>query len=186
MIRYLFAALLLVPAVASAVICKSVDADGVVSYAEVPAAECDNPVQLPEYSRYAPRIPEPLPEPAGAAATGGTDEAAAFAGYESLSISEPADGGSVRNNEGKVTVVIALTPPLRPDHRVTLTIDGQPISGRFDSLAIDLDGVDRGQHRLKARVVDLGGGTLIESLPVEFTMRQASRLIPGPQPRPGG
>jgi hypothetical protein len=186
MIRHLYAALLLFPGVASAVICKSVDADGVVSYADVPAAECENPVQLPEYSRYTPRIPEPLPDSGRTATASDGEVTSLFAGYDSLSISEPASGGSVRNNEGKVTVVVDLKPPLQPDHRVTLTIDGQPISGRFDSVAIDLDGVERGQHRLQARVVDADGGVLIESSPVEFTMRQASRLIPGPQPRAGG
>jgi hypothetical protein len=184
MIRHLFTALLLFPGVASAVICKSVDADGVVSYADVPAAECDNPVELPEYSRYTPRVVQSLPDKN--IADEDASPAPAFAGYERMEISEPASGGSVRNNEGKMTVVLALSPALQPDHRVSLTIDGQPISGRFDTLAIDLDGVERGQHRLQARVVDANGATLIQSAPVEFTMRQASRLIPGPQPRVGG
>ena len=46
--------LLLIPGLTHAVICKSVDAEGVVSYADVPAAECEKQVRLPPNSNPLP------------------------------------------------------------------------------------------------------------------------------------
>ena len=170
-------ALLLIPGVADAVICKTVDSDGVVSYAEVPAAECSNPVQLPEYSRYAPRVPQPPAAKDDNSVSAQDEPAETFAGYRSIAIAEPGEEGVVRNNEGEVTVVIALDPPLQAGHRIELTIDGQPISGSFDSEAIALSGVERGVHQLGASVIDPNGAALIRAPAVTFTMRQASRLM---------
>jgi hypothetical protein len=171
---------------AQAVICKTVDADGVVSYADVPAAECPQKVDLPDYSRYAPRlIPEAAAEDAAAPAR------ERFTGYKSIDIVQPKPGGSVRNNEGKVPVSILLDPALQPGHRVGLIVDGRALSGTFDGLAIELSGVQRGTHELQAVISDASGKRLIQSSPVQFTMRQASRLEPlrqeggEAQPAPG-
>ena len=173
MIRHSLLAVLLIPGIAQAVICKTVDADGVVSYADVPAAECPQKVDLPDYSRYAPRlVPEAAAEDAGTAA------APPFTGYRSIDIVQPNAGGSVRNNEGKVPVSILLDPSLQPGHRVSLIVDGRPLSATFDGLAIELSGVQRGSHELQAVVADASGKRLIQSSPVQFTMRQASRLEP--------
>lgn len=185
MVRIIAIAIALLPAAAGAVICKTVDADGVVSYSEMPAAVCDNPVNLPEYSSYKPRIPQQPRETRPVPDAGSETGADAFGGYESLEITEPVQDGTVRDNSGKLTVVLALTPTLQPDHRVRLSVDGQAVSGNFDGLAIELSGVDRGVHRLQATVVDAAGRQLIQSQAVEFTMRQASR-IGRPQPRAGG
>ena len=159
---------LMLPALAHGVICKTIDAEGVVSYADVPAAECATPVKMPEYSRYAPRtIPQPAPTTSSA-----TAEQLVFDGYESMRFAAPEDQGTVRSNEGEVSVGIALRPDLQPGHLVQLQLDGQPVSGRFDSLGIRLSGVDRGTHRLNASVVDGNGNTLIEAPAVRFTLRK--------------
>lgn len=160
---------------AFAVICKTMDADGVVSYAEVPATECPQEVKLPPYSRYSPRL---LPE-TGAADPGAPGETR-FTGYKSIRIERPKAGSSVRNDDGRVLVSIGLEPALQPGHRVTLLVDGRPLANTFDGLSIELSGVQRGDHSLRAAVADGTGKRLIESSPVDFTMRQASRLTPSP------
>jgi hypothetical protein len=162
--------LLAVAGPAHAVVCKSVDAEGVVSYTDVPPEDCANPIRLPEYSRYAPRL---IPGSSGESSTlpGG----AAFTGYESMRIVEPQPGGAVRNDEGRVPVLITLQPGLQQGHRVTLTVDGRPLSSTFDDLSIELSGVQRGSHELQAAISDANGKRLIESSMVQFTMRQASR-----------
>lgn len=180
MIRSPLFVLLLVPGFASAVVCKTVDADGIVSYEDLPAAECPQAVKLPDYSRYAPRAIE-QPRPAQSAATG---SAVRFERYSSMDIVQPQPGGTVRSNDGKVPVSIALDPALQKGHSIKLFLDGQAINGSFEAPAIELSGVERGTHRLQASVVDLGGQRMIESSPVRFTLRKMGLNDPGNQPEP--
>jgi hypothetical protein len=175
---------------ALAVICKTVDADGVVSYSEVPASECPEVVKLPEYSSYTPR---PLPptirdersEEPPVAAEG-------FSGYSKIAIVAPEQDGTVRDNEGKVMVTIALEPPLQDDHQVRLFIDGQQVPGNFEATTVELSGVERGTHQLAAEVVDARGSMMLRSDDVSFTLRRVGLLdgaggrgpgIPTPRPR---
>jgi len=187
--------LFLLPGMAQAVICKSVDAEGVVGYTDVPAAECQKPVKLPPNSTYAPRQ---LP------VTTGDEDAASkavekpFAGYETIKIIQPEPEGTIRSNEGKVPVAVALRPALLHGHRVVVSIDGTAVPGNFDGLAIELSGVERGTHSIGVKLIDESGKTLIESEPVTFTMRQTGlydgtanppgppATKPVPRPRPGG
>lgn len=165
--------LLFVPGVASAVICKTVGPDGSVTYADVPAAQCEQPVDLPAFSTYTPRVPvRATAGPVPGAAVDGAD----FAGYRALSITQPADGGTVRDNTGQVNVSLQLEPGLQSGHHVRLTLDGAPVSGNFGGLAIDLSNVPRGTHTLTAAIHDAGGARLIASDTIRFTMRQASIL----------
>lgn len=180
-------ALALAASPAHAVICKTIDADGVVSYSDIPAAECPQKVDLPDYSRYTPR---PLPASIRDESPAETAEAP-FAGYREVAIVEPEQDGTVRDNEGKVMVSIALEPPLQDGHRVRVYIDGQPVPGSFDGTAIELRGVERGTHQLFAQVLDATGSSVARSDSVSFTMRQvglfdgASGGGPGiPTPRP--
>lgn len=154
---------------AHAVVCKTIDADGVVLYTDVPREECANPIRLPEYSRYAPRL-----IPGGEGDAPSTPGKAPFTGYQSMRIVQPEAGGAVRNDDGRVPVFITLEPGLQRGHRVTLSIDGRPLSSTFDDLSIELSGVQRGSHELQAAISDATGKRLIASSVVKFTMRQAA------------
>ena len=180
MIKFIALTLILLPGFAQAVICKTVEPDGSVSYADVAASECPQQVKLPPYSSYAPR--QVQSNPAQESAVRGT--AAPFVRYESIQIVQPTGGGTVRNNEGKVPVSIALVPPLQENHSITLYLDGNAVPGGFDGPAIDLSGVERGSHTLKAAVFDAGGRQLIESSVTRFTMRQSSVYDPPKKPEP--
>lgn len=186
-------ALLLLPGMAQAVICKSVDAEGVVSYTDVPAAECRKPVKLPPNSTYQPRQ---LPASIGGDKKAREDVEKPFGRYESIKIIQPEADGTIRSNEGKVPIAIALQPALQPGHHVVLFVDGSAVPGEFDGLVIELSGVERGTHSVRAKITDAAGKTLIESPAVSFTLRQTGLLDSGatgpgpptplPRPRPGG
>ncbi len=161
----------LFPAVTHAVICKSVDADGVVSYTDVPADECQQVLKLPDYSRYAPR---PIQRPSNASGQNLPEQPEPFIGYQSIKIQQPEANGTVRSNEGIVPVSVALEPSLQPGHRIKLFLDGGAVSGEFDSPAIELNGVQRGTHNLRAVVSDANGRRLGDSPTVRFTLRQTT------------
>ena len=95
-----------------------------------------------------------------------------FNGYSSIAIVAPTPNGTVRNNEGRVPVGIELQPGLQPGHEVTLLLDARPVPGTFSGTNIDLTGVERGTHTLRAQVRDAAGKVLIDSPSILFTMRQ--------------
>lgn len=163
--RKLLFALLLLPGLAHAVVCKTVGEDGVVDFADVPAAECPQGSRIPDYSR-----PAPVVEQAGSVDAGVSARQVKFTGYESIEFLSPEDGGTVRSNEGRVPVRVKLEPGLQQSHFVTAYLDGKATRGRYGSSEIILTGVDPGTHTLQARVSDSKGKTLIESETVSFTL----------------
>ena len=169
MVKAIVLSALLLPGVAAAVICKTVEPDGTVSYADVPAAECNSPVKLPPYSRYAPRQPA-APREQTSSATG--TQVSDFAGYQSARIVQPESNGTVRNNEGMVPVVMVTEPALQPGHKVEYRLDGKKIEGSFTGTSVVLNNVDRGTHTVTARIVDPTGVSLIEAPGVRFTLRR--------------
>lgn len=103
-------------------------------------------------------------------------------GAGQLVIRHPGNETTVFDNEGAVPVEIEISPALTlgPGDRIELFLDGEPVRQRNGN-AFALVGIERGTHRLQARIVDAGGGTIVESDPVTFHMWQASRLFPGRQ-----
>lgn len=164
--RFLFV-LLLLPGLAQAVICKTVGADGVTSFTNVPAAECPQGSQVLDYGR-----PQQHTERADVFTPGITGREVSFAGYESIEIVSPEDDGTVRSNEGRVTVRVELEPVLQANHYVTAHVDGKAHKGRYGSSEILLKGVDRGTHRLYTTVTDSKGKTLIKSKTITFTLHR--------------
>ena len=172
-------ALFLLPGLAHAVICKTVDSEGVVAYAEVPANECRTPLKLPEYSRYAPRV---IQQQGAASDADATDRGAAFEGYESIEILKPVPGEEILSNEGKVPLALTLEPELHPGHRISVFLDDVLIPGGFDGLAIELTGVDAGGHKVRATIMDDGRRRLIDSVAETFVLREAQQTQGAAEP----
>lgn len=178
MLRVALVVLSCLPALASAVICKTIDEDGVVTYSSVPLAKCENVVRLPGYSSYA-------PQPVGRTSGGSANTSPpAFAGYTSIRFSQPASGATVRSNEGQVAVSVAVEPALQAGHRLELILDGRPVSGSFDGLNVQLSGVERGTHSLQAVIRDDAGTQRIRSSTIRFTLRKRGLFDGAAQPTP--
>jgi hypothetical protein len=105
----------------------------------------------------------------------------AAAHYVRLRLLTPADGQTIHDNTGRVTVRVDLQPPLRATagHRFRVRLDGSMLAGAWRAGPFVLEGVPRGRHNLRALVVDAEGRPLIESRRVVFQMWHASRLMPG-------
>ena len=171
--------LFLLPGLVHAVICKTVDAEGVVAYMELPADECRTRVELPEYSRYKPR---PIQDRDTPGDTGPGAKQIDFSGYQALRMVKPVAGDVIRSDAGRVLLVLALQPQLRPGHRIHVYLDDALILGSFDGMEIELSGVDSGSHEVRVVVLDNGGKRLIDSDIVRFVFEEAGQVENAPPP----
>ena len=107
--------------------------------------------------------------------------ASQLASAAGLSITRPAPGEVVHANEGRVGVTVAIEDDavLPRGYGVRLLLDGAPAGPDQRGTQIALEGVERGQHRLQALIVDEDGRVLTRSPTIDFTLWQASRHQPG-------
>jgi len=113
--------------------------------------------------------------------------------YEAVAIRSPAQGETLWNIEGQLSVATEVTPPLQQGHFLFLYLDDQPVArlGPGDTVA-RLSGVWRGEHTLRAQVLDAQGQSLAQSPPVRFVVQQTSianpqnpqQTAPAPAPAP--
>jgi hypothetical protein len=158
---------------ASAQTYRWVDEDGVVHYSDRPVEGAEEvaidyirpsttPARPPAYQR---RDRSP-----GQAAAEETDRLR----YESLEIGSPAEEETVWNNQGQLTVSLALQPGLQPGHRVRVYLDGTPTDA--SSTTVRVENVYRGAHTLQAEVLDSNGNMVMRSEPRQFFVQQTSVL----------
>jgi len=173
------------PAIAQ--IYRWVDKEGNVVFSDVPPpTDHGAQVDLQPVNSFTP--PAPAAAPTEAASATATLDAQY---YELLQIVEPTNDAAVRENAGNLVVSVALSPELRGDHRLRLTIDGTPVAAQAsDRNVFTLSNVDRGTHAVAAEVVDSTGSTIKSSPPVTFHMLRvaAGRPAPAPlaKPKPAG
>lgn len=92
--------------------------------------------------------------------------------YTVLEVSGLPEGQALRANNGTFSVQVRVEPPLRAGHRLQLVLDGTPYGVPGRSREIKLDNVDRGEHRLAARI--LHGNTEVQrSADATFHLQRA-------------
>ena len=180
----------LLPGIGHAVICKTIAADGTVSYADLPPEACPKPLKLPDYSRYKPRVATPPQsrdqQPSDASASPSEQQAPApFTGYRSMRFDQPSPGETLRSNSGTVPVSLVLEPQLQAGHRIRIKLDGLYVDGSFTGTSIQLSNVPRGTHTLSATVFDADGRALISASGGPFTLRKPSLQDPNRRPDDG-
>ena len=164
----------LAPAVAAADIYRYVDDDGNVVFTDEPREGAERIESAEPESSYQFHRPQSRPtQPADD--DDGDDEAA----YTDVRIVQPEDEGTVRDNQGYVEVAVSVDPQLQPGHAVQFVLDGEPQGSPDRSLTRRLADVHRGEHQVRARILDRDGNSVAESDSVTFYMHQASRLLPG-------
>jgi len=102
--------------------------------------------------------------------------------YSQLEVISPTEDETIRDNAGNVQIQVAISPPLRADHRLLLVLDGTQTDVEAVNGVFELSNVDRGTHTAGARAVDRQGNILIESNPATFNLMRVS--IDGPTPMP--
>ncbi len=144
-----------------------VDSSGVVHYSDKPQAPTDKPVALPHLQTY-----KPGAAPAGAA--GATDQPGAGRPAASeISISSPAQDETIRDAEGKFTVTVSANP--QAGQGLIYYLDGAAQNRQpTPSTAFLYSGVERGEHRVAAALVDGNGDEVARSAEVTINMKPPS------------
>jgi len=123
----------------------------------------------------------PAPELGSASASLGGDESADDGNtedsYKNFAIVAPSQEETFWNiGDGTISVGMALSPRLKPGHRIQLLMDGAPVPDyRGKSLSHTLQGpIARGQHSLQATIVDADGNPIKTAEGVTFFVQQTS------------
>lgn len=96
----------------------------------------------------------------------------------SLEVVQPAPGTTVFSNPGNVAVHVRSGAPLTGGQRFELWVDGAPLPPASPSGRFEVTGLPRGEHSVRAFVLDGRGRAVEVSPPVTFYVWKASRLFP--------
>jgi hypothetical protein len=94
-----------------------------------------------------------------------------------VAILSPQDQETVHDNSGRVPVRVAVHGDALQNGSLAIELDGRPVGGPRRSASFTLQGVDRGQHSLRALLLDATGREVAASQPVTFTLWHASVLF---------
>lgn len=160
---WLIALLLVLAGSTGAALYKSVDENGNVVYSDVPPDDDAEPVELPPINVMdAVRTSPPAT---------GQPQSVLPVSY-TISIVQPQAEQTFRNTR-EFPVSVSLQPALQSGHQVAISVDGV-IKARGNALSTVVTGVDRGEHRVTASVVDSSGKPIITSAAVVVYVHQRS------------
>ena len=152
-----------------AAVYRWVDADGTVHFSDQPHAGAQE------------IMVEPLPTVPSVQAPRSKEVPAIRARYERFEVTKPAQGESIRANDGRVSVSLVLS---RGD-RIDLALDGKPLPEVGSALSFNLSNLARGGHTVQASVVDAAGNSVISTPAVTFyVLRAIAAPKPPPPPAP--
>ncbi len=166
-----------------------VDENGVIHYSDVPYPGAER-IDLGEVQTFS--APAAPPPPSGAVPKSADDDAAIQPDqYEVFRISQPSAEQTLRDNSGTLDIALDIQPSIKRGHSLELFLDGQSVEGiPRVTTRFTIGGVVRGQHTLRAVLVDSTGEIVAETPTVRFYMMQtsilnpANPLAPGNQPGP--
>lgn len=96
--------------------------------------------------------------------------------YSHFEIASPANGATIRNNDGTFQVALDIRPKLGNGHKVKLELDGKQVSATGSSI-FALNNVDRGSHTLVAHIMAANDKVLISTPPVTIHMHRAIKKV---------
>ena len=117
------------------------------------------------------RAAQPTPAPVGAR-------------YQSLSISQPASGGTIHSNTGKFSVHVAIDPALQVDQGdvLVVSLDNHVLPRTHTTLKFEISAsewqmaaADNVEHQLQVSVMDRSGKLLLTSAPQSFYAHRATQ-----------
>lgn len=119
-----------------------------------------------------PAIPVPKAAPAPAATSDFK--------YNKITIVTPTNEEYFINNQGAVTVQVAVSPNLRRDDKVQLYFNGSPRGGAQKSTSFSFQNLDRGEYATHATIVDKNGKEVGKSNTITFFIKRSTAPRPTP------
>ena len=161
----------LLPAAQCQELWRHVDEQGVIRYADRPSLNAVR-VELPGPGRWAATTAS-YPGPARAERQAG---AASEGPPPTLAITRPAAEATVWGAGGELEVALAMDAPSEAGSRLVLELDGAEAVWRGSPPLVRLTQVWRGEHRLRARLLDADNRELAASEEVLFYKREPSSM----------
>lgn len=149
-----------------------VDENGVVHYQDRPRPGAEKVELKGPQTFTAPAVPqrqaepEPAPEP---------EPGPRYTGFR---IVAPAQGETLWNIGGQLPVQLNIQPGLQSSHRLQLYLDGEPREDVPRATQFVLSEVWRGEHQLRAAILDGQGREVASTETVTFYVQQASLQNP--------
>ena len=167
--------LLLVSFSLQAELYKGIDEHGNVYFTdkEIPDSE-KIPMHMPTVIQ--------MPKPEDVKQT--TEKVSKDTSYTSFKILHPANDDTIRNNNGNITVSLALTPELNTasGHKISVSVDGKVVIQSTALLTVQLTNIDRGSHTIQATVINKKGKTIKSSNSITVHLKRKG-LTPVPHAR---
>jgi len=82
--------------------------------------------------------------------------------YSKLTFLAPKQDQGIRANNGDVSAMVSIKPPLKKGHQFVFSLDGKTIS-KGKSRTQNFSNLDRGSHTIGVKVVDNNGKTVKSS-----------------------
>lgn len=175
--------LLILAVPAPAQVYRQENPDGTVTYSDRPPSSDAAPVDLEPLNTISPgpipELPSSRRSSSGRSQTQGRPQSrrnAPSRDYQ-LSITSPAQDGTIRSNTGRVPVKVQVQPPPDdPGYGLKLYLDGQAQVQGASLGGAALTGVTRGTHTVQAELLDPSGKAVARSGQVTFHVHQHSVL----------
>jgi hypothetical protein len=98
--------------------------------------------------------------------------------YTDFRIVSPADGETLWNIGGELSVEVAVEPALSPGHRLRVYLDGRLREDSPRATQFTLAEVYRGEHQLRAAIANAQGREVASTADITFYVQQASLQNP--------
>ena len=95
--------------------------------------------------------------------------------YSKLAFLAPKPNQGIRANDGDISAIVSIKPPLKKGHHLIFSIDGKS-TGKTKSRTKNFSNLDRGEHAVSVKVVDKKGKVL-KSSSTTFNVLRANPLL---------
>lgn len=168
-IRVLAALLIALVSTSHAQIFKWTDSQGVVHFSDNPHSGAKK-VEVPEAQSFSPPVSQTPAttnpqEPKKSSAPGDPK-------YTKVSIMQPLNEATIRNNQGYVVVAVELEPALADGDMLQMVFDGAPMGDPQPNTLFQLNGIYRGQHTIAVQIINAAGEVLLTSEPITIFMHR--------------
>lgn len=169
--------LLMIVCVSNADVYKWIDSQGNVHFSDTPHPGAKK-MDIPDAQGYSTPQPNAETPPQSEEKKSDTSESQT---YTRLSIVQPENKATIRNNQGYLVVSVELDPELKPGDKLQILFDGALIGEPQTALLFQLNGIFRGSHTIAVQAIDAKGNVLITSEPITIFMHRPRVGINGTQ-----